>query len=111
MGALDGLRIVVAAARIGDDPIARLGEDRLLVAPDQRAAARGVEEHDGLAAAPGVPEPQARIGKRGNAFPRRRLGRERDRYQRIGGRRLGARARSCAHKAAGESGERGAHLQ
>jgi len=94
MGALDGLRIVVAASRIGDDPVTRLGESRLLVTPDQATSTCGVEQHDGLAAAAGVPEPQACVGKGGNSLPRRHLRRKRDRHQRIGRRRLRARPRS-----------------
>ena len=54
--------IVVAPARIRDDPIAGGGEDRLLVAPDQRTAGGRMQKDDSrpVATRVGVPEPRIR---------------------------------------------------
>src|SRR5689334_7237814 len=58
--AIERRRVDVAAARIADDAIAGLGEHRLLIAPDQPAAGRGVQQHDRGARASRVPVPKLR---------------------------------------------------
>ena len=60
--AVEGRGVVVAAPRIGDDAVAGLGEHRLLVTPDQRAAGRRMQQHDRHARPAGVPVPETGVG-------------------------------------------------
>src|SRR5215470_9974082 len=98
-GAVSRRRTKIAASRIGDDAITRLHEDRLLIAPDQAAARRRMQEHDGLARPACVPEPQPGISKLRNSLLGWRLWRYRDRRQRIG-----ERLRGCGVAKSGSSG-------
>src|SRR5215467_6471564 len=101
LGAIDWRRTVIAAPGIGDDAIACLGEDRLLVAPDQAAARRRMEEHYGLAGSACVPEPQPRIGKLRDSFLGRRLRRYWDWGERID-HRLGGGDASASYASGAE---------
>src|SRR5262245_12156601 len=75
--AIERRRVDVAAARIADDAMAGLRKHRLLIAPDEAAASRWMQEHDRDACPARVPVPKLRPRERRHGLLGGRLRRDR----------------------------------
>jgi hypothetical protein len=87
VGVAAHFRPELAAARVADHAIARLGEDRLLIGKEFGAARARMEEDHHLARSAGVPVPELHVAEIGNSLGHRDLRRQRrpEAHVRIGG--------------------------